>query len=199
MVLFLLWVIITLTPVWLLVKEFFFALGFAFFVFIPISHGWPKYRILFSPLTWLFWKIPTHGTYQLIFPAVFRLSFSADLGGLLGEWAIARLQAEAAQHLPKPSHAAVDMDVHDPPIVQEPFVGPTSDPSIVPDAISQRNEAQDEVMKVGRYHCMSEKAHGNLCLDVEGVCFETRLTSKQKWKLNYAELKSMQKVRLSRI
>ena len=86
------------------------------------------------------------------------------------------------------------MDTNDLPIVEEPFVELTLDHHITPSTISQRNRSQNEAMKVGRYHCMSENFHGNLCLDAEGVCFETRLTAKQKWKLNYAELKSMQKV-----
>ena len=49
-------------------------------------------------------------------------------------------------------------------------------------------------IRLGRYHCTYEKAHGNLSLDTEGVFFELHLTAKEKWRLKYTELKSVQKV-----
>ena len=121
-------------------------------------------------------------------------SFSADLGNISGEWAIARLQAQAAQYLHKPSRAAFDVDMNDLSVAEEPFVGPIWDPHITHEKAPQRNGAQNEATRVGRYHCISENLHGNLCLDTEGVYFEMHLTARQKWRLNYAELKSMQKV-----
>ena len=96
----------------------------------------------------------------------------ADNGRLLGEWAIARLQAEAAQQL---------NDLRD-------------EPKTEPDTAQQASEAQKDPIRLGRYHCTYEKAHGNLSLDTEGVFFELHLTAKEKWRLKYTELKSVQKV-----
>ncbi len=155
---------ITLTPVWLLVKESFFAIGIMFFVLAPISNNFPKYRLLASPLTWLFWKIPTHG-----------------------QWAIARLQAEATQQLrAMPNHS-------DQPPANAPFVGPARDPSIL-QPISETKPSTAEATRVGRYHCIHQKRHGNLCLTTEAVSFEMHLTANEKWRLRYDELKSMQKI-----
>ena len=100
------------------------------------------------------------------------LRFSTDKGHLLGEWAIARLQAEAAQQL---------NDLKD-------------DPQVKPDTAAQASEAHKDPIRLGRYHCTYEKAHGNLSLDTEGVFFELHLTAKEKWRLKYTELKSVQKV-----
>jgi hypothetical protein len=61
--LFVLWFLITLTPVWLLVKATLFGIGYVFFAMVPVSHYWPQYRLLVNPVTWLFWKVPTHGKY----------------------------------------------------------------------------------------------------------------------------------------
>ena len=88
------------------------------------------------------------------------MRFGADSGHPLGEWAIARLQAEAAQQLD---------DLNEDPKTKDPI-------------------------RLGRYHCTYEKAHGNLSLDTEGVFFELHLTAKEKWRLKYTELKSVQKV-----
>lgn len=38
------------------------ALGGTFFLLSPIWHLHPHYSLLASPLKWVFWKIPTHGT-----------------------------------------------------------------------------------------------------------------------------------------
>ena len=53
--------VITLAPTWLLVKSALFFAGVIFFGLFPISSRYPQYRLLASPTTWLFWKIPTHG------------------------------------------------------------------------------------------------------------------------------------------
>ena len=124
---------------------------------------------------------------------------SADPGTSLGEWAVARLQAEAAQHLQESAHSASDADVKDRADTKEPFVGPMPDPCNSQKTASERDEAQKRAIRVGRYHCIYEKVHGNLCLDAEGVQFEKHLTASEKWRLKYTELKSVQKVRHSRI
>jgi hypothetical protein len=53
------------TPSRLLVKGTLFAFGFVYFVLAPIWHRYPQYRLLASPLKWIFWKVPTHSTYCL--------------------------------------------------------------------------------------------------------------------------------------
>jgi hypothetical protein len=74
--LFALWIFITLTPTELLVKFIFLSMGIMFFILAPLGTHYPHLRMLTSPMVWLFWKIPTHA-----------------------EWAIARLQKEAASSL----------------------------------------------------------------------------------------------------
>ena len=139
------------------------------------------------------WYAPAH-FFHIVSPH--RL-FSFDSGHSSGEWAIARLQAEAAQHLRKQPHTASDVDVNDLFVAEEPFIGPDRDRRDTQNTTPQRIGAQKKAIRVGRYHCIYGNHHGNLCLDAEGVHFEVHLTASQKWKLKYAELKSMQKVRLS--
>ncbi|KAL8869908.1 MAG: hypothetical protein Q9174_003920 [Haloplaca sp. 1 TL-2023] len=67
-----LWLTITIVPVHLLIKVAQFNMGCVFFGLFPIATRYPKYRLLASPMKWLFWKVPTDA-----------------------EWAIARLQVEA--------------------------------------------------------------------------------------------------------
>ena len=125
--------------------------------------------------------------------------YSTDTGHSPGEWAIARLQAEAAQHLQRTPRAASIVDINDHSIAEEPFIGPMRDPRITQNTKSQRNGAQKEAIRIGRYHCISGNLQGNLCLDTEGVQFEMHLIASEQWRLKYADLKSVQKVRRSRI
>lgn len=51
------------TPTWLLVKSTLLSAGIVFFALFPIGSRFPQYRLLASPLTYLFWDIPTHGEH----------------------------------------------------------------------------------------------------------------------------------------
>lgn len=55
------WLYVTVVPLWVMIKSMQFSAGVMFFVLFPISSRYPHYRIVVSPLTWLFWKIPTDG------------------------------------------------------------------------------------------------------------------------------------------
>ncbi|RPB12489.1 hypothetical protein P167DRAFT_545402 [Morchella conica CCBAS932] len=59
-------------------KATYFGLGVAFFAWFPISSRYPKYRLVVSPVRWLFWNIPTHA-----------------------EWAFQELSAEAEKNREK--------------------------------------------------------------------------------------------------
>ena len=60
----LVWLSVTMTPLWLLVKMTQLEAAIMFFGTFPIASRMPQYRHVVSPLTWLFWKIPTDGTYS---------------------------------------------------------------------------------------------------------------------------------------
>lgn len=53
------------TPQWVLVKSFFFSVGFTFFAIWPISVNFPEYRLLVSPTKRFLWNIPTHGEWAI--------------------------------------------------------------------------------------------------------------------------------------
>jgi hypothetical protein len=139
---------ITVTPISILVKISFFAIGFMFFGLSPISAKYPHYRLLLSPSIWLFWRIPTHA-----------------------EWAITRLQAEATRQLTY---------LHDVPAQQ--LIG-----------VKGQDDRQNSI-RIGRYHCTSEKRHGNLCVSTDQVSFENHLTANERWSLKYEDLKGIEKV-----
>ncbi|KAK3709339.1 hypothetical protein LTR37_010900 [Vermiconidia calcicola] len=160
-------------PVWLLVKSSLFGLGLVFFAVIPISHRWPQYRLLVNPLTWLFWKVPTHG-----------------------QWAIARLQAEAKEQLLQIPHESAT----DPTGKQMPFIGPVRDSqngqtgSGRLEPAPERDGSRRPEIGIGRYHGIHAKRHGTLCLGLDGVFFEAHLTGSRKWSLRYSDLKSLRKL-----
>ena len=52
---------VTLIPTWLLIKGSQLFAGIVFFGLFPISSHFPRYRLLVSPTTWIFGRIPTHG------------------------------------------------------------------------------------------------------------------------------------------
>ena len=57
----LVWVVVSITPLWLLIKMTQLEAALMFFGTFPIASRLPQYRHLVSPLTWFFWKIPTDG------------------------------------------------------------------------------------------------------------------------------------------
>ncbi|OQV06013.1 hypothetical protein CLAIMM_10656 [Cladophialophora immunda] len=68
--------IVTIVPTQALVRGLLCVIGFVFFAETPVTALLPRYRSFISPLTWLFWRVPTHA-----------------------DWAIGRLKAEAKQQL----------------------------------------------------------------------------------------------------
>jgi len=68
----LLWATVTFIPIYWIIKCASAFGGLMFFAISPFQMLHPEYRLLVSPLTWLFWNVPTNF-----------------------EWAISRLQAEA--------------------------------------------------------------------------------------------------------
>lgn len=58
----LIWLLVTTTPLWLMVKMAQLEAAAMFFGTFPIASRMPQYRHILSPVTWLFWKIPTDGT-----------------------------------------------------------------------------------------------------------------------------------------
>lgn len=156
---------ITITPVTILVKESFFAAGVMFFGLAPIAAHYPQYRLLLNPLTWLFWHIPTHS-----------------------EWAIARLKAEASQQLEKmheQAHFTSTPAANKPGAWQRyPTQGASCDAA---------RDTEASRLRIGRYHCSSDKRQGNFCVDTEKVSFEVHLTTNERWRLDYKDMKSVQK------
>ena len=59
---------ISFTPAWLLIKGSQFFAGIVFFGLFPVSSRFPRYRLLISPTTWTFWGIPTHGKCSILQP-----------------------------------------------------------------------------------------------------------------------------------
>ncbi|KAI4233027.1 MAG: hypothetical protein LQ349_004649 [Xanthoria aureola] len=66
------WLAITVIPLEIIIKTTQFNFGVMFFGLFPLATRYPQYRLLASPMKWLFWRVPTDA-----------------------EWAIARLQVEA--------------------------------------------------------------------------------------------------------
>jgi hypothetical protein len=154
-----LWIMITITPVSILVKESFSAAGVMFFCLAPIAARYPQYRLLLNPLTWLYWRIPTHS-----------------------EWAIARLKAEATRQLEIMHEQTTFTQTH------------VASDVCVQQLLSTQGAPNDATLvRIGRYHCSSEKRQGNLCVDTEKVSFEIHLTASERWRLSYRDMKSIEK------
>ncbi|KAL8798625.1 MAG: hypothetical protein Q9182_006519 [Xanthomendoza sp. 2 TL-2023] len=80
-----LWLAITFIPLQMLIKIAQFNFGVLFFGLFPLATRYPQYRLLASPMKWLFWRVPTDA-----------------------EWAIARLQVEASHRTAAMQKAGLD-------------------------------------------------------------------------------------------
>jgi hypothetical protein len=114
---------------------------------------------------------------------------------LLGQWAIARLQAEAKEQLAnllrkptKDSSRATKDEV--------PFIGPSPDPNAVQinDQDSEQESAKRPNLRLGSYSGVYSKRNGTLYLNLNQMHFETQLTGTSSFHLKYSQLKSLRKV-----
>lgn len=168
------WLLVTMTPLWLLVKTGQFGAGLMFFGAFPITSRMPQYRIVLSPLTWLFWKIPTDG--ESIAP-ISKSDYIALLIRSLGaEWAIARLQVEARHSKEAMSQRGPERYPYD---------------TEVPHRAGE--ESAESAIDIGKYHCTSGNHYGALCISSQGVRYVTAVRSTMLWELRYDEMKTMQK------
>lgn len=153
-----------------------FAAGVLFFGLFPIASRIPQYRLLASPMKWLFWKVPTDGKLR-----------SGDTCDLLhtdllyiAEWAIARLQAEASHR----KEALRQADGSSGPNQEEKAVNNPNDPG----------EGQNQEVNLGNFHCTSQSHHGDLCVTSRGVKYKTAVRSHILWELRFDDLSMLQKV-----
>lgn len=126
------------------------------------------------------------------------LATIAESGHSTGAWAVARLQAEAAQKGPKEPHTTADAGENKQSDVKKPFVGPMRDPqskeSETPESEGSRLGAKTAM--IGQYPCIYNDRKDVLVLDTKRAQLETDRTASQRWTLEYTELKSIQKVTL---
>ena len=114
---------------------------------------------------------------------------------LSGQWAIARLQAEAKEQLAnilrEPTKESSDATKD-----ETPFIGPSPDPNAVQikDQDSEQESAKRPNLKLGRYRGVYTKRNGTLCLNLNRMHFETQLTGTSPFRLKYSQLKSLRKV-----
>ena len=110
----------------------------------------------------------------------------------LGQWAIARLQAEAKEQLSLFLNEETMDDTKD----AIPFIGPMRDPQAVEGKKPQSDQGRRDrpELSVGRYRGVYSKGSGTLCLDLNQMHFEAQMTGSPKWSLRYDELKSLRKV-----
>lgn len=147
-----------------------------FFGTFPIASRMPHYRHVVSPLTWLFWKIPTDGMCSKslclwISKATLTLLTAA-------EWAIARLQVEARH-----SKDAL-------PTEPSKNVEGASDKTTMP---SKADDETEPAIDIGRYHCTCQSHHGDLHVSSSGARYVTAVRSTLLWKLRYDNCKTIRK------
>lgn len=174
----LVWLSVTTTPLWLLVKITQLEAALMFFGTFPIASRMPQYRHVVSPWTWLFWKVPTDGTYSK-FTAFAPSALTPTLTLLIvAEWAIARLQVEAR-------HSADAMP--------QKSVGKDMGPSDKEDTCSKVDDETEHAIDIGKYHCTCQSHHGNLYVSSNGAHYVTAVRSTLLWELRYQNCKTIRK------
>lgn len=98
----------------------------------------------------------------------------------LAEWAIARLQVEAAHR----AEALRQVDSAS---------GPVDDRQKVPNS-DNLGESRDRELSLGQFHCTSQSHHGELCVTSKRVKYKTAIRSQILWDLQFDDLAMLQKV-----
>ena len=97
----------------------------------------------------------------------------------IAEWAIARLQVEAA-------HRKAAMTQRDPTS--------HSDENRTDSKQGDPDEEQEREFTLGEFHCTSQSHHGDLCVTSKGVKYKTAIRSHILWELPYENVTTLQKV-----
>ncbi|KAL8654814.1 MAG: hypothetical protein Q9210_001272 [Variospora velana] len=148
------WLSITFIPLSMFIQLAQLSAGVLFFGLFPIASRYPQYRLLASPMKWLFWKVPTDA-----------------------EWAIARLQVEAAHR-----KAALGE------------MSSSRNPDRDEQADSESGDNGEGEVSLGQFHCTSQSHHGDLCVTSKGVKYKTAIRSQILWELRFDDITMLQKV-----
>ena len=125
-----------------------------------------------------------------------RVSYRSDRL-LIAEWAMGRLQAEGAQKLDAMRR---DGRGRKKSLSSNREEGPTKQgPKVYTDQVTlDTTSSQLPPLTIRKYRCSWKHLHGNLCLNTDGLAFETLLISNEKWSVRFDELETVQKVGIPR-
>jgi hypothetical protein len=175
--------LLALLPTWVLVQSLFTISGVFFFAMTPVSVLFPRYRTLTSPCSWLFGRIPTHGTFP---ECCKKFSTSLTVSPWTADWAIARLQEEARQQL---------CVIHQARALEQEHC--TTEPdSLVNSARPKADQvslADGTTVTVGGYKCRDGN-RGRLLVTTRSATFLPSKSGDQKWTVAYTALKGIYKV-----
>ncbi|KAL8819489.1 MAG: hypothetical protein Q9223_002077 [Gallowayella weberi] len=159
-----LWLAITFIPLHILIKIAQFNFGVLFFGLFPLATRYPQYRLLASPIKWLFWRVPTDA-----------------------EWAIARLQVEARHRTAAMQQAGLDSNtdyIEEADRREETKAEPGTD----------GGKKDIYIANLGKYHCTSRSHHGDLCINSRGIKYVSAVRKNLLWELRFDETRLIQKV-----
>jgi hypothetical protein len=166
--------ILMFIPVHLIIRATTLGLGITFFLLFPISSRFPEYRLLASPVKWLFWKIPTHA-----------------------EWSIKALQAEGLRNKESTavrkgdkktlSGAQIEHGGSDP-------LGFRGPPTTRDGQVREQEDIQIPEKDYGSYGGTFEKKNGALIISSSGVRFVTGLGGNTLWECPFRDMRKLEKV-----
>ncbi|KAL8682480.1 MAG: hypothetical protein Q9186_001427 [Xanthomendoza sp. 1 TL-2023] len=166
-----LWLAITFIPLHILIKVAQFNFGVLFFGLFPLATRYPQYRLLASPMKWLFWRVPTDA-----------------------EWAIARLQLEASHRTAAMQKAGLESN-DDHHIEEEKEDDCSKEVEERDPTGTEGGEKKDiYIANLGKYHCTSRSHHGDLCINSIGVKYVSAIRKNLLWELRFDETRLIQKV-----
>lgn len=161
--------------------------GITFFALFPIGSRFPEYRLLVSPVKWLFWNIPSHGNYL-------RPVFRSQADKYSAEWSILSLQAEGQRHRDRDtvsssqSSAEPELAASDPMGYRAPTNANGGYPS--PSVVNPEAGTDD----YGSYDCSHDNKNGKLILNPLGLYFISSIGHKRHFMLPYENIEKLEKV-----
>lgn len=153
-------------------KVFWFLVGGAFFACWPISSLYPRYRLLVSPVKWVFWNIPTHAEWS--FQYLQERSATARQAMLTKD--------TEEKDSSKPRHGA-HIHLNDDTDSDESF-------------ISTRSCFMDETKDVMSFSCTYQASPGHLIISTTSLKFLSlvgKLITKESFDKAFSELEEMDK------
>ena len=175
-------------------KIFWFIAGGTFFLCWPVASLYPRYRMLVSPVKWVFWGVPTNAEWSFSYLRRQAQNKREELIGRKVEREFTnrdgsvKIETYAGRFAPIPIITGEDQDRHPLPLEEDDL---SSDDESYHTVDSSTSVCDGETLLT--FRCTFKKLPGRFGISSSSISFTPWLKHAENWTCSYLSLKEMRK------